>query len=496
VESVEARAQPDWLNTTVESSRQDDMPPEWSGSCWPAWSQEFTGRPWIIADLLRWRSGFHQEMEDATRGVRAALEEANIPSMVAEFAEWRRNESQERRDLQQHVEELLRVNTSLRQSQLDWFATKGVEQIVESAIGKAVEATTLSVGALWQDRIDEFEKSVKNISESSSQLQGVEDMIGNAFQELKNHQETSLSSALQQLEELTSQVESQKMTMTKSLESTVTKELTNQMEELKVQFHDAVDHVSPQLHHEIEEIKDHLEFQLTKSQKKRTTTITEASEIQSLLQDRSLSEDKLTAAAHGFQELQQTLLKECDEWQHKYVEAEIQLVNSRALDEKHKFEIQELEQKVRALDIKVMQAESRSGVNVINRIKQIEKHGNVTVNLDNGDVDMLKPLEFVPRNQGGEPTAEFAQITQATSVIDDISDLQRLFNVKVEVEGHTKGDSPFFEKLASNRSMLIKDHLVANGTNPRLIETKSLPGLKGLNRPCVIVRLDIFPDND
>merc|ERR1712050_419415 len=58
-------------------------------------------------------------------------------------------------------------------------------------------------------------------------------------------------------------------------------------------------------------------------------------------------------------------------------------------------------------------ATTRTAIETIDRVKQIETRGNVEVNLRNGDVTIMKPLEFVPRTAKMEPTAEFVDAVTA-----------------------------------------------------------------------------------
>merc|ERR1711920_316292 len=142
-------------------------------------------------------------------------------------------------------------------------------------------------------------------------------------------------------------------------------------------------------------------------------------------------------------------------------------------------------------------ATTRTAIETIDRVKQIETRGNVEVNLRNGDVTILRPLEFVPRSTKQEPTAEFADVQVDTRVIVDVAELATIFAVPFEIQGHTKGQvNDFFHKLAVSRAELIKKHLIAQGVAEELMTPIGLPGETGVNMACVIINFDIFPDND
>merc|ERR1711907_633069 len=95
-----------------------------------------------------------------------------------------------------------------------------------------------------------------------------------------------------------------------------------------------------------------------------------------------------------------------------------------------------------------------------------------------------------------EPVAAFTNPTEAEEVLRDIAELQRMFNVNIVIEGHTKhsaqGRETFWETLAMNRAKLIVDRLAARGIAQKTMKAVSKPGKSGLDRATVVVHLDIF----
>lgn len=446
-------------------------------SSWPAWSQDVAGRPWIMADMLRWSAAFQEQMQHCVREVQSVVEDANIKKMVAEFSETMQAEKQEKFELRKHIEELLKVNVELRQTQLDWFATKGVDQIVNNCFAKTAATASLDIQNGMQESFGNLQATLDS---------AVEEITNNIAAQFRKH-ETKLKSE-------TSRDRWRHAATTEKVART----LEGHMEALQKEIEHQQETGSTALQHEIQDIKSKLEVQVAESSQKRKTMHIATEEIEQLLSRQDvLIEDRLEKATAGFKDVQAHLTTECDEWQHRFVEAEVNLMEARTKDEVGKIEREKLEHVVHEMEVKMQQMSCRTGMDIINKIKEIERHGNISVNLKNGDVEMVRALEFVPRSSKQEPSAEFADQRVATGIIEDLVSIQKLFYVNMVVEGHTRGsDAHFFQMLADNRAHLIKDHIVSSGVSAKFISPKGFPGPKGLNRPCVVIRLDIFPDNN
>merc|ERR1711972_459884 len=103
------------------------------------------------------------------------------------------------------------------------------------------------------------------------------------------------------------------------------------------------------------------------------------------------------------------------------------------------------------------------GTELIKKVMEIERHGNLSVNLRNGEVEIVRPLDFVARKATDLPSAAFADTRQADCILRDIADLSRIFtNVPIFIEGNTRaltaGTPEFWQTLALNRANLATNH--------------------------------------
>lgn len=133
------------------------------------------------------------------------------------------------------------------------------------------------------------------------------------------------------------------------------------------------------------------------------------------------------------------------------------------------------------------------------KVNSIEDRGNLRVNLKNGEVDILREIPYVPKMPADGPVAEYADDKQALEVISDIAEVWKLFEVQAVIEGHTKdlgtGSEKFWQELADNRAALCVSTLQDFNVDPSKVVAKGMPGKKGLNRPTVVVKLDIFDEH-
>jgi len=131
-------------------------------------------------------------------------------------------------------------------------------------------------------------------------------------------------------------------------------------------------------------------------------------------------------------------------------------------------------------------------------VSEITRRGNLEINLNSGDVKLKRRIVFKKRNPGDSPTAEFENEQEAMDVLRDIAELWQMFSVPVVVEGHTKdigaGTDQFWQDVANSRAALCAATLGMMGVDLGQIVAVGKPGKSGLNKATLVVHFDIFPD--
>jgi len=78
-------------------------------------------RAFASLNIERWRQAFREESQACVQAMQEVVTESKLDDITATFAEWRRVDRAELERLRNNVTELLRLNASLRQNQLDWL---------------------------------------------------------------------------------------------------------------------------------------------------------------------------------------------------------------------------------------------------------------------------------------------------------------------------------------------------------------------------------------
>eukprot|EP00746_Dinoflagellata_sp_MGD_P088042 gnl/MRDRNA2_/MRDRNA2_34875_c0_seq1.p1 gnl/MRDRNA2_/MRDRNA2_34875_c0~~gnl/MRDRNA2_/MRDRNA2_34875_c0_seq1.p1 ORF type:complete len:324 (+),score=57.12 gnl/MRDRNA2_/MRDRNA2_34875_c0_seq1:170-1141(+) len=126
----------------------------------------------------------------------------------------------------------------------------------------------------------------------------------------------------------------------------------------------------------------------------------------------------------------------------------------------------------------------------------IEMRGNIQVNFDTGDVQLLRPLVFQPRTTKDTPNAAFTQPGVASAICQDIAEVMKLFDCSIEVEGHTKGgEGEFWQTLANERARVVVEKMVEFGANADKITSRGKPGTLGLNETRTVVHMLLSADS-
>merc|ERR1719506_1778687 len=123
------------------------------------------------------------------------------------------------------------------------------------------------------------------------------------------------------------------------------------------------------------------------------------------------------------------------------------------------------------MDLKLAVVSMRPGLDLILHLKHIEARGNIKVDMDSGDVTIMKPVDFKKKKQGQDPTAEFADLGVVAPILNDVAEIAVMFRVPMEVQGHTAGaNCAFSRNLSQKRADLIIEHLAARGVERRLMQ--------------------------
>jgi len=113
------------------------------------------------------------------------------------------------------------------------------------------------------------------------------------------------------------------------------------------------------------------------------------------------------------------------------------------------------------------------------RVKEVESRGNVTANVQNGQIQFVQEFEFLPGNQD-TPQAGFMNMEMVKPILDDIAELALIFGDNLLVEGHCrKKGTEFWQTLADNRARLVAEELMMRGVPQDNMQIKGTPGKHG-----------------
>eukprot|EP00434_Breviolum_minutum_P005749 symbB.v1.2.005064.t1/scaffold292.1/size239810/8 len=72
---------------------------------------------------------------------------------------------------------------------------------------------------------------------------------------------------------------------------------------------------------------------------------------------------------------------------------------------------------------------------LLRKVRVIEKRGNVQVNLQSGEVHVLRGFDFATKKGESETDAKLSDPIAGACAIADVMELQQLLNVSIVVEG-------------------------------------------------------------
>ncbi|CAE7562064.1 unnamed protein product [Symbiodinium sp. KB8] len=136
----------------------------------------------------------------------------------------------------------------------------------------------------------------------------------------------------------------------------------------------------------------------------------------------------------------------------------------------------------------------------LHKVSEIQRRGNLDINLNNGDVVLLRPINFKRKNMNDPPTAEFENEKEALEILTDLCELWQMFKVSIVIEGHTKdigvGTDEFWQSVANSRAALCAATMGVMGVDLSQVAAVGKPGKTGLNKAALVISFDLFPDLD
>lgn len=478
------------------------------------------------AELERFRQSFQQEAEQCLSRLKEAMSSTGLGPICQQFLEARKTDSEELHKLRSHIEELFRLNAQLRQQTLDLLSAKELERL-HGNIGNTCELMNRLLDKMQKERGSDLKSLANDTAVAASKI--FVEMMHNEWSTLKEtwhlwrHEESqrflSFKEHLELLE--THMVKNgEDMASHFAAQSRRMSDLSQlQTESLRAQEQRILEKVSKFQETMMEQLKPLEAIQRLEAKLELVALDAAAgaavarkplaqganeellnqkvSEIKEMLTDQVVPslETPLTEISKRLEDTLQVeaMRREVLTSQH---EAETARLHSRRFEadmselrlELSKFKADAADTEKARKEIERIQRE------LLRNVREVEKRGNVRVNLQGGEIEALQGLDFATKKGGHEADAKLADPIAGAGTMADVMELQQLLNVSMVVEGHLKGSTNKAAQIsADNRSRIVLRELVKRGMRPELLTSKGLPGTKGVNRHCVIVRMAI-PD--
>mmetsp|Transcript_58692 Transcript_58692/g.128437 ORF Transcript_58692/g.128437 Transcript_58692/m.128437 type:complete len:544 (+) Transcript_58692:50-1681(+) len=478
------------------------------------------------AELERFRQSFQQEAEQCLSRLKEAMTSTGLGPICQQFLEARKTDSEELHKLRSHIEELFRLNAQLRQQTLDLLSAKELERL-HGNICNTCELMNRLLDKMQKERSSDLKSLANDTAVAASKI--FVEMMHNEWSTLKEtwhlwrHEESQrFLSFKEHLELLETRVvkNGEDMELQFAAQSRRMSELSQlQTESLRAQEQRILEKVSKFQDTMMEQLKpleaiQRLEAKLELVAKDAAAGAAAArkpvaqganeellnqkvSEIKEMLTDQVVPslETPLTEISKRLEDTLQieAMRREVLTSQH---EAKIARLHSRRFEadmselrlELSKFKADAADTEKARKEIERIQRE------LLRNVREVEKRGNVRVNLQGGEIEALRGFDFATKKGGNETDAKLADPIAGAVTMADVMELQQLLNVSMVVEGHLKGSTnKAAQSSADNRGKIVLRELVKRGMRPELLTSQGLPGTKGVNRHCVIVRMAI-PD--
>jgi len=490
---------------------------------------------YLEARLEQWRELFHEEVRDCIADLRTAVNEAydaNVAHFATQFAAWRKADIKVTAQMRQHADELMAQSREAQNFYFKYLAAGEFDQFRHS-----IADLTKSVEELAKERQEPDERliavcaaAVEKALDAGAGMSEVEVKSAGTGSGGKNSRPSSairgLGSFMDQetarweedaarwsgldarLCQVTERIRRLDEAMARSDVQSEVEALPVQVaQKLSPMIRDAVGEITRTSREEADALRRSTGSDGEAMRKRVEELISGAlagggsgglptliaaqleplaSQLQSLVAIQAQTEHWEGAA---------------DEWKRKAEEARTELERSLGEAKAAESRCASLSQAESALQGEVQElrrsldkASLAPGGLALRKITSVESKGNVRLNLRSGDMELLRPVDFIQNKPNEAPDAELKQPELAVEVLQDVAKLASLFEVPVSVESHAataKGGAPaFWEEVVGNRASFMKAQLEQHGVKPELVTAKGLYGKKGLNKACVIIRLD------
>ncbi|CAE8614367.1 unnamed protein product [Polarella glacialis] len=132
-------------------------------------------------------------------------------------------------------------------------------------------------------------------------------------------------------------------------------------------------------------------------------------------------------------------------------------------------------------------------------VDAVVKRGRLTVSLQDQEIELIQGMNFLPRKPSEGPAAEWQDLAAAEEALADLLELLKgsFAGLPLTIESHAKtvkGPAPFWESIATNRALFLRDALEQKGIPGQLLKSAvGFYGNKGLDRPCIKIKIALFP---
>ncbi|CAE7746850.1 AZG1 [Symbiodinium sp. CCMP2592] len=493
------------------------------------WIQVFCPRPegsvGLSLELERFRQAFREEAGTCLETLREAMRTAGIAQLHHQFAEQHKNDTADIQKLREHVEELFRLNARLRQQTLDQLGKDEMERCrdymtdtcdamkrmldsqlkdqqlrvasaAELAADRAALSCTRMVQAEWPTLKEMWrmwrQEDQERWTSLSSQIAELQNQLQQTSKELHSASEQHRSDLSTQLADVEARVIAQ---MTASMKE----ELTAANASLLGDF---PGHLRG-LQAEVQTLPERLAAAVAADAPApgAPAEVVEALVAQQLGGLHKTLEDEVVPCLHGcsLQNLSDKLedALQVEEMRREVLrssqEAEVAKIHSRNFEvEMSDLRLELGRLKASMHDTSRLKEEAeRIQRELLQKVREIEGRGNLQIDLQRGCAEVTKGFDFKSK-KSDDSDIRFADAAAGAQSMADLMQLQELLNVPMVVEGHINGrDGARLQVLTDCRAKLVRSELIKKGMQPECVAAKGLPGSKGVNRPCVLVRFDL-----